>query len=153
MNVCSELVKLVFCVLVSFWVIKKGESRSNTIYMLKITESKNFRSGRQEHFISFSPLNSDMRMLKYKHNYGYLCYSGEEMGSEKSLMQLWVRGQSQDSNPRFLVSCPLLSLVACSYSGSYSELVIIQIQDFLKLLLSDLVCSTLQRHPLFHQQR
>ena len=30
-NVCSELVKLVFCALVSFWVLKKGESSHDTI--------------------------------------------------------------------------------------------------------------------------
>lgn len=40
------------------------------------------------------------------------------------------RGQSEDSDPRFLVSYPLLYLMACSCDGSPSELVLIQIHDF-----------------------
>ncbi|KAG8509493.1 putative UDP-sugar transporter protein SLC35A5, partial [Galemys pyrenaicus] len=38
-NVCSELVKLVFCVLVSFWVIKKGNHQTRS---LKCTSWKDF---------------------------------------------------------------------------------------------------------------
>lgn len=71
-------------------------------------------------------------MLKYKHKYDYPYIAGREMGSKrKSYAVLGSRGQSQDSNPCFLVSCPLLHLVACSCNGSYIELVITQVQDFL----------------------
>lgn len=38
-NVCSELVKVVFCVLVSFWVIKKGDHQNRR---LKWTSGKEF---------------------------------------------------------------------------------------------------------------
>lgn len=41
-NVCSELVKLVFCVLVSFWVIKKGDHQSRRLKWTSGREFSNF---------------------------------------------------------------------------------------------------------------
>lgn len=41
-NVCSELVKLVFCVLVSFWVIKKEDHQSRNLKCASWREFSNF---------------------------------------------------------------------------------------------------------------
>lgn len=71
-------------------------------------------------------------MLKYKHKYDYPYFAVGEAGSKReSYAVLGRREQSQDSNPCFLVSCPLLYLVACFCNMSHSELIFIQIQDFL----------------------
>ena len=41
-NVCSELVKLVFCVLVSFWVVKKEDHQSRNLRCASWKEFCNF---------------------------------------------------------------------------------------------------------------
>ncbi|XP_058151833.1 UDP-sugar transporter protein SLC35A5 isoform X2 [Dasypus novemcinctus] len=52
-NVCSELVKLVFCVLVSFWVIKKEDHQSRNLKCASWKEFSNFMKWSVPAFLYF----------------------------------------------------------------------------------------------------
>lgn len=95
-----------------------------------------------------------MRTLIYKLKYDYPCFASEETGQRRK-RYVWQVGGGRARTPAHvcLVSWPSLCLVTCSFVGSHSELVFIQIQGFLNHCCLTWYLVYCQNSPRFLQGR